>query len=176
MLITRIVIVTALLTLGACASSPQYVAADGAYDHGYSSRKIAENRYRVNFNGNRHTNFQDTRDYALLRAAELTLAKDHEWFQVIDRESATTETKSTEPQIGFAHQRAYYVESNCGLLGCTRSTRPAMTNYAQISTGAHRTRTTHSHSIEILIGKGEMPENGHYYDAESVVSSIYSTL
>lgn len=172
MLITRIVIVSALLTLGACASTPDYVAADGAYDYGHSSRKISENRYRVNFNGKRHADLQDTRDFALLRAAELTLAEGYDWFQIIDRESATTETR--EPRAGFGYQRAYYTERSCGLMGCTQRTRPS--TFSHMEFDSRRPETSHSHSLEIVMGKGEMPEDGNYYDARSVQNAIYKSM
>ena len=172
MLITRIVLITTFLTLGACASSPKYVAADSADDYGHYSRQISENRYRVNFNGERRANLQDTRDYALLRAAELTLAEGYDWFQIIDRESATIETR--EPRTNFGYQRAYYTERNCGLLSCTRTTRP--TSFAHLEYDTHRPETAHSHSLEIVMGKGEVPEDGNYYDAQSVVKAIYRTM
>jgi hypothetical protein len=41
---------------------------------------------------------------------------------------------------------------------------------------AGRPQTSHSHSLEILMGKGEMPEDGNYYDAQSVVKAIYQTM
>lgn len=172
MLITRIVIATVFLGLGACASSPQYVAADDADDYGHYTRKLSENRYRVNFNGNRRTGLQDTRDYALLRAAEVTLAKGYEWFQIVDRETATTESR--EPRGGFAHERAWYVQRDCGLLGCRQAVRPATWTTWSADTG--RTTEKHSHSIEIVMGKGEMPEDGNYYDAKAVVSAIYESI
>jgi len=172
MMITRIVLIAIFSTLGACASSPQYVAADSAADYGHYSRQISENRYRVNFNGERRANLQDTRDFALLRAAELTLAEGYDWFQILDRESATIETR--EPRTTFGFQRAYYTEQNCGLLSCTRTTRPA--HFAQLEYGTHRPDTAHSHSLEIVMGEGEVPEDGNYYDAQSVVQAIYRTM
>lgn len=164
----RIVIIAVFLALGACASSPNYVAADGANDYGHHSRKIADNRYRVNFNGNRRVSYEDTRDYALLRAAELTLAEGNDWFQVVDREAQTTETKEPEAQFGF--ERAYYVERNCGLVSCSRSVRPA--TYARMEFDTRRPETKHVYSLEIVMGKGDMPEDGHYYDASSVVKAL----
>lgn len=172
MLITRIVFLTALLTLGACASSPRYVAADSANDYGYSSRKISENRYRVNFNGNHRADLQDTRDFALLRAAELTLAEGYDWFQIVDRESATTETR--EPRAGFGFERAYYVQKSCGVLSCTESVRPA--TYARMDFDSNHPKQSHSHSLEIVMGKGEVPEDGNYYNAKDVENSIYQTM
>lgn len=171
--IARIALIAVFLGLTACASSPSYVAADGAYDYGHSSRKIAENRYRVNFNGNRNTSYEETRDYALLRAAELTLVEGNDWFQVIDRESQTHET-NREPQSRFGYQRAYYVNENCGLVGCSRSVRPA--TWTSMEFDSRRPDTKHTHSLEIVMGKGDMPEDGHYYDAREVVKAIYRTM
>lgn len=171
MLITRIVLIAALLGLGACASSPRYVAADSAGDYGHYSRKISDDRYRVNFNGSRRTNLQDARDYALLRAAELTLAKGYQWFQIVDRETSTTETVDREPRFGFGYERAWRVERNCGLVSCTRSVRPATYTTWRVDSG--RPTEKHSHSIEIVMGKGKMPEDGNYYDARAVVDAIY---
>lgn len=172
-MITRMVLIAVFLTLGACASSPRYVAADSAYDYGYSARKISENRYRVNFNGGRRADLQDTRDYALLRAAEITVAEGYEWFQVVDRETATTRSTESRSGIGFGYERAYYSERSCGLLGCTERTRPA--TYASWTVDSRQPESRHSHSLEIVMGKGKMPEDGHYYDADQVMRALYSS-
>ena len=175
-MIKRIVLLAALLTLGACASSPRYVAADSASDYGHYARKISENRYRVNYNGGRTTDLHDTRDFALLRAAEMTLSEGYEWFQVVDRETATTLSREPRPAVGFGYERAYHTERSCGLLGCTRHTRPATYTSWTIDSHAHHPDTRHSHSLEIVMGKGKMPENGHYYDAKQVTKAIYENI
>ncbi len=169
MFITRIVIIALFLTLGACASKPSYVPAAGPGEHGHSSRKIGDDRYRVNFNGSRRTSYEEARDYALLRAAELTLAEGYAWFQVVDRETATTESR--EPRTSFGYERGYVVERNCGLLSCSSTVHPA--TYSRLGFDSHRRETRHSHSLEIVMGKGEMPEDGHYYDAKEVVRTMY---
>lgn len=175
-MITRIVLIAALLTLGACASSPRYVAADSASDHGHYARKISENRYRVNYNGGRTASLQDTRDFALLRAAEITLSNGYEWFQVVDRETATTESREPRAGVGFGYERAYYSETNCGLLACSRRTRPATYTTWSVDSHARRPESRHSHSLEIVMGKGKMPEDGHYYDAEQVMKAILDNI
>lgn len=174
MMITRMVLIIAILGLSACASSPRYVPADHPGDYGHYSHKISENRYRVNFNGNRRTDLQETRDYALLRAAELTLANDYEWFQIIDRETSTRESDSYEPRLGFGYQRTTYVERNCGLVGCTQTSYPSTYASTRFETG--RPVEKHSHSIEIVMGKGEMPEDGNYYDAAVVAKTIFDRI
>ena len=176
MFTTRIVLIIALFTLGACASSPKYVAADKATHYGHYSYKIGENRYRVNFNGGGRADLQETRDFALLRAAELTLAEGNDWFQIVDRETATTATEAPV-RSGFGVERAYYVQDRCGLLSCSRSVHPAAyATYARMDFDSGRPQTAHSHSLEILMGKGEVPEDGNYYDAKSVVKAIYEAI
>ncbi|MDX1498890.1 MAG: hypothetical protein R3176_03270 [Woeseiaceae bacterium] len=172
MLLTRIVFLSFILALGACASQPSYVAADDPGDYGYHARKIADDRYRVNYNGSR--NLEDARDYALLRAAELTIADGYEWFQVVDRETATTEVRE-RAQSRFGAERHWTVEERCGLVSCTRSARPTAT-WARMDFGPDRPEVRHSHSLEIVMGKGEMPEDGSYYDARAVMNAIYESI
>lgn len=168
MMKSRITILTVgILLLSGCASSSGYVAADSARDHGYSSRKISDERYRVNYNGSRRTNIQDTRDYALLRAAELTVEKGYDWFEVVDRETATIGAR--EPRVAFGYERAMYVQKNCGVLGCSYTSYP--TSYSQVHVDSTREDTRHSHSLEIVMGKGRMPRGGHYYDARAMVDT-----
>lgn len=52
---------------------------------GYSETRIAENRYQVNFAGNSLTSRDRVEGYLLYRAAELTLEKGYDWFEINDR-------------------------------------------------------------------------------------------
>lgn len=167
---SRIIFVATILMLGACASTPDYVAADNASDYGHYTRKISDDRYRVNYNGRRSTDLQDARDYAMLRAAELTLNKGYDWFQIVDRETSTIESREPEMQVGFGYEQARHVETYCGVLTCTRTERP--TRYTSMHFDNRRPEVRHSHSIEIVMGKGKVPENGNYYDAKAVAESI----
>jgi hypothetical protein len=75
------------LLVAGCASAPTpYQAAQGGF--GYSEQQIEENRYRVSFAGNSATTRQTVEDYLLYRAAELTVQTGHDWFQVVDRNTA----------------------------------------------------------------------------------------
>jgi hypothetical protein len=74
----------ARLLLAACAGQPTpYQAARGGF--GYSEQQIEENHCRVSFAGNSATSWQTVEDYLLYRSAELTVQTDHDWFQVVDR-------------------------------------------------------------------------------------------
>ena len=88
------------LLLAGCASAPTpYQAAQGGF--GYSEQQIEENRYRVSFAGNSATTRQTVEDYLLYRAAELTVQTGHDWFQVVDRNTAQEYSGSGgSPEMG----------------------------------------------------------------------------
>lgn len=169
---SRFVFIIATLSLGACASSPDYVEADSPEDRGYYTQKISDDRFRVVYNGGRRAGIETTRDYALLRAAEITLREGYSWFEIVDRDTYTKTTR--EPRTGIGYERAYYVDRDCGLLGCSSRVRPVTYTRWEIDNGREQNR--HSHSIEIRMGKGELPEDGRGYDANAVISSMWRRM
>ncbi len=170
----RLLAVIACLALTACASSPQYVAADDAGDFGHYATKLADNRYRVVYNGNDRVDLNRTKDYALLRAAELTLQEGYSWFEVVDRATKSSE-RGVEPGASASFERSYDVERSCGLLGCSERVRPRRTTTVGIDTRGPEER--HSHALEILMGNGEMPQRGgNFYDAANVAKSIWERM
>lgn len=80
----------AALAIAGCASGyygPHYERATSQYDDGYSEFRLDENRYRVQYrleNGDP----QLAEDWAMRRAAELTIQHGYDWFQVLSRSSA----------------------------------------------------------------------------------------
>ncbi len=173
--VTRFSVVLTALCLGACAASPQYVAAGDADDFGHYSTKLADNRYRVVYNGNDRIDLNKTKDYALLRAAELTLQEGYSWFEVVDRATTTKEKSFDRPHAGVSYEQSYEVERNCGLLGCSERVRPSRTAGVHVDTRSPEAQ--HSFALEILMGNGEMPQKGgNYYDASSVARSIWERM
>ena len=80
-----------MLCLVACAAAPTpYREADGGF--GYRDQQLESNRYRVSFAGNSATALDRVQDYALYRAAELTLASGYDYFKVVER---GTDTRSS---------------------------------------------------------------------------------
>ncbi len=167
------IIISSLSMLAACVSTTAYVPARDAGDFGYYSSKISENRFRVVFNGRASTSTGSARDFALLRAAELTLQEGADWFQVVDRETETTAASVPSASSGIHHERV--VERDCGLLGCKTTTRPVTS--ANIAVDGRSPRGKVSSSLEIVIGKDPMPTgNGTYYDADKVASSLRASM
>ncbi|WP_300545337.1 hypothetical protein [Maricaulis sp.] len=73
------------LTLAACASAPTTYAPAADSGRGYSEMRIEQDRYRVRFSGGSDITFEQAEDYALRRAAEITLREGGDWFEVVSR-------------------------------------------------------------------------------------------
>jgi len=74
------------LALAGCAQPTPYRSAGGGGAGGYSEELVGRDRFRVSFRSNAATPRAAAENYALLRAAELTLAQGGDWFVVTKRE------------------------------------------------------------------------------------------
>lgn len=76
----------AMMTAGCAYNSggPIYQPARSQSDNGFSEVRLDSNRYRVQYRTDVN-NPSLAQDWALRRAAELTLQSDYDWFQVIRR-------------------------------------------------------------------------------------------
>lgn len=83
------------LCLAGCATS--YKAGGGG--SGYSDTQYAPGQFGVHFNGNANTSVVQSRDFALLHAAELTLTHGYRYFVVFDR---TPRPVAQAPSMVFA--------------------------------------------------------------------------
>jgi len=160
-----IVIAVAILGLCACAShDTDYVKAQGARDHGFSESQISENRYRVSFKGNRSTSRDKIKDYALMRAAELTILNGHDWFKVMNQD--TEQERQSRPVASTSVQSGHHVHRSCGLLGCSTTVTPAYTGTMVMAT--RETGNGYSTSIEIVMGDGEVDDPTTVYNAKEL--------
>ena len=153
------------LLIASCASVSKYQPAsnDG---YGYEEFAITDTRYRISFRAR-----GDDRDmangFALLRAAELTLQKGYDWFDVVDRQSEVS--RDDRGATGPAIASPPTVTRSCGLLGCTSRVTPG---YGY--TGASRLppREETEVLIEIYLGRGIRPADRDTYDARQVAETI----
>lgn len=83
---TRIPLIAALVLTG-CATTYQ----PSGFTGGFSETRLAPDRFIVSFSGNAFTAGEQARDFALLRAAELSRDGGYRYFTVLDSER-TTET------------------------------------------------------------------------------------
>jgi hypothetical protein len=73
------------LVLSSCASHSMYKEAKGS-GYGYTEEKLNQTHYLVQYK-TAETDQQRAKDFALLRAAELTSEQGYDWFIVTQRET-----------------------------------------------------------------------------------------
>ena len=143
------------LSLAACATPTVYAPAGDRYGSGFSDYRIEQGRYRVTFRGGGGAPEAQVADYALLRAADLTLRDGYDWFRVVDRE-------------GDAHRSGGpYVSVGGGSFSFGRHSSLGIgvgTGF-DLSGGPQISRT-----LEVVMGRGLVPQDG--YDARDVERNI----
>lgn len=97
-----LIVMVALSAVAACSSSPtpyQVVGDNG----GYSEQQIEDDRYSVKFEGNSATSRDAVEEFALYRAAELTLEQGRDYFKVVSRdvEPVAQSSSGVYPSIGI---------------------------------------------------------------------------
>lgn len=157
--LTLPLIAAAGLALSACASLAPYGPQMGAGGQGYVEQRIESNRFRVTYNGVGHPG--PVADYALLRAAELTLAQGYDWFEVTQRwtDGRPDSAGGVRPSVGLGYGSSRY--------GGYRSSGVGVGVGLNFS-GPSPTSTT----LEVVMGDGERPDRPNAYDASDVRDSL----
>lgn len=88
----RLVLVAATIAVAACSTTgPGYQAASDPNSAGYFVAPAEEGRHAVTYTGSRKMSSEQVAEFALLRAAELTLSSGQEWFAVIEARTRNIE-------------------------------------------------------------------------------------
>jgi hypothetical protein len=126
----RLAVVLIALALTGCATAYQRRGFSG----GYSETQLGENIFKVSFYGNGFTSMEQASDFALLRAAELTLERGFRYFVVVRLENDTKTDTFTTPTTSYTTDSAYgygnydYVTNTTTYVGRTfLITRPRST-------------------------------------------------
>ncbi len=170
-------LVVAALLIAGCATQTPYKPAEKKGDQGYTETKLTNNRYRITFIGNSSTPKDTVKDYALLRAGELTLQEGYDWFQIASADNDKKQRSGGYVGGGVDVPAQTTVYQRCGMLRC--STAAVVTNPgfdSEVGGGVGPTTTEYSSSIEIVIGKFPMPNNVESYDAKQLVRTLRQNL
>ncbi|QHJ12172.1 hypothetical protein FX988_02423 [Paraglaciecola mesophila] len=157
------------LCLFGCSTVPptQYQAAVENGDNGYSHVQLSDNQYRVLFKGNKTTDEDDAKNYALLHAAELTTAQGYTWFTIVDSD-LDIETKELT-RVGPTTTKPVRGETTCGLLGCATPSSP---NYAGGEVTTKQVKENIMSSLLITMGKGEPKTPLKVFDAKQLAQNL----
>jgi hypothetical protein len=163
----RTLAVAAALLLAACASTapPPYAAAPSATSAGYSETQIESNRYFVSFRAPRGASAEALQDYALLRAAELTLQNGREWFWV-DRRTTDDIQGRSGPSLGVGVGGGSYGGSGGASVGVGMN----------IPIGGGQGPRARGATLEVRFGEGAKPDDANAYDARSTAESLRSRI
>ena len=151
------ILTIAALLIGCAATGPTAYgpADDGRF--GYEETRIEEDRFRVVYRGSGGMAPGAVEDYALRRAAELTLANGYDWFRVVFRDLSHEERGGVSVGAGFG-TGSYGRRGGVGVGVGGDVGKVGAQDYFTVR-------------IEVLMGEGETPEDGDAYDAEQVLNA-----
>lgn len=147
------------LSMTACASLSPYGPQSSPGGQGYSEQRIESNRYQITYRG-----VGDPRpvaDYALLRAADLTIENGNDWFEVTQRwiDGRPDSAGGVRPSVSIGAGSSNY--------GGFRSSGVGVGVGLNFS-GPQPTSTV----LEIIMGDGRKPDRPTAYDARDVRNSL----
>lgn len=152
----------AALALAACATPTYYQPANPAAGRaavGFSEYRIEPGRYRVTFQGGGGAPENQVVDYALLRAAEVTLRDGYDWFRVVDRYTAASGGGGGGPRVSLGTGSSSYGRSSAVGVGVGTS----------FALGGGQAL---AHTLEIVMGRGAKPTDADVYEARGVAASL----
>jgi len=149
---------SALLALGACATNVPYGPAERDGAKGYSVQPIENNRFRITYVD---SSMDLARSRALRRAAEITLEKGDDWFQVVSAYSDTGELaggSGTSVSIG-------------GSSGSSGRSSVGVGVGIALPLGGGSSGPV-EHVLEIVTAPGVKPDNPDAYNAQDVLANL----
>ncbi|MEL6245772.1 MAG: hypothetical protein AAFQ21_01240 [Pseudomonadota bacterium] len=170
----------ALAVLGACATATPYQAASDSA-RGYENQQIETNRWSVSFSGNSLTDRETVETYLLYRAAELTAQEGFDHFRVVRRE---TDADSRLVSTGFGPS-PFYSGFYCDyrFYGTRGRLHPSAFYRSRgfyrdpfydpfFSGYDFREVVRYEATAEIIMGRGEKPEDPAFFNAEDVLVNL----
>lgn len=162
-----LIAMVAISLLTACASQPDYRAADGR-GYGYTEQQLSSDQYRVSFRA-RGDDTGLAMDYAMLRASELTMEQGYDWFDIASRDTLV-DRERVNPGASAGTGVAYTTVQDCGLLTCRTYQRPSQSYHTGMHLGDERSDV--EVIMEIRLGNGIRPAGDQNYDAREVYENL----
>ncbi len=158
--------------LAGCFGATPYEPAAPRY--GYRETEVAQDRYRVSFNGNTRTSRETVEAYLLFRAAELTRAKGGDYFRVVARDTeATTEYFGAGPTDADLFYNRTYRHGDKVISEVRSASEPGYGGSGATLPAA----TRHRAYAEIVIHTGKVPaDDPAAYNATAVLRRIGPTV
>lgn len=182
--------------MAACATATPYQPASepGAFD-GFSQQMIENDRARITFAGNSLTKRDTVENYLIYRAAETTLERGYDWFELQDRDvEEKTRVRVSQgpasiydPYFGYSFFRPSFGWSSpyrfsrfsgfrqrrgFGFRGFYNGFSDPFFNNVDV-----REITKYRANAEVRFGSGPKPaDQGNAFDARSVIENLGPTI
>ncbi|PIW27346.1 MAG: hypothetical protein COW29_11485 [Rhodobacterales bacterium CG15_BIG_FIL_POST_REV_8_21_14_020_59_13] len=153
----KLIIIGLYASVTACASGPTVYAPANGSDRGYSERQIESDRFRIRFDGGSDVSFEELENLALRRAANLTLERGGDWFEIVSRSSEGDDERRV--RVG-------------GSVGQTFGSRRYSGRSAGLGIRFDPGAGDKTIYLEILIRSGRRPDIPEAYDAWDVLHAI----
>lgn len=155
-------IIAAALALAACATAPTlYQPSAGPQSVGYAEYRIEPGRYRITFRGGPGAPPRQVADFALRRAADLTLSEGYDWFRVADR--FLEGRPDNGPRIGLG----------VGGVDFGRRSSIGVGVGTSFSLGGGPSVAS---TLEVVMGRGERPRGQDIYDARALRRTLGQSI
>jgi hypothetical protein len=164
-MLRNVIFIVAATVLAACATTPVYAPAARPGGAGFTETQIENNRYFVTYRAGGAIEQTRLYDYALLRAADLTIANQRDWFWV-DRESMDATRGRSGPSVGVGIGGGSF--GGRGGVGASVGVNFPLGGGG----GARATAAT----LEIRFGEGVKPDAPNAYDAHAVAANLRARL
>jgi hypothetical protein len=153
----KIILIGLFAGLTACASAPTSYTPSFGSNRGYSERQIESDRFRIRFDGGSDVSFNELEDLALRRAADLTLERGGDWFEIVSRSSDGDDDRPV--RVGGSVGQTF---------GSRRFSGSSVGIGIQLDPGAGN-KTIY---LEILIRSGARPDLPNAYDARQIAQRL----
>lgn len=147
-----------ILAAACAAVGPAAYGPAGEDNFGYSETRIEDDRYRVVYRGSGGMPPEIVEDYALRRAAELTLASDFDWFRVVAR--------------SMDHEERGGVSIGAGFGTGSYGRRGGVSLGVGGDVGKVGGNDYFTMRMEVTMGTGAAPDDGGAYEAISVLDGF----
>lgn len=166
-MIRAFVLSLAALALAACATSPPpYTPAASTRAVGYSETQIEGNRYFVTYRAPSGADAALVQDYALLRAADLTLQNGRDWFWVDRRTVDEVDARNSGPSVGVGIGGGSYGRHSGGGVGVG----------INIPLGGQSAQRASAVTLEVRFGDGPKPDDANAYDARATSANLRARI
>jgi hypothetical protein len=153
------IVAAAAALLAGCATPTPYGPAARPDGPGFTQTQIESDRFRVTFRGYGGDDGARVQNFALLRAAEITLANNGDYFLVDARDMFFT-GRSTGSTLSLGVGGASFGRRSAVGVGVGGGIPLGDSNAEQVAT------------LDFRIGRGPKPPAGNAYDAREVQRSI----